>query len=54
MPFEGGPYVQAACICENVIEDKVGSFSLIRVIDTLTTSAMGGVVPHEMPPLHSS
>jgi hypothetical protein len=51
MSFEEGPYVQVACICENIIEDKSGTFSLIRIIDTLTTSAMGGAAPREMPPL---
>src|SRR4051794_32540605 len=28
------PFVQAACICERVIQDKDDIFSLIRIVDT--------------------
>lgn len=51
MPFETGPYIQAATFCENVIEDKTGVLSLIRVIDTLTHTASGPEPPGEMPPI---
>jgi len=51
MPFDRGPYVQAACICEMVIEDKTGAISLIRLIDTLTHEVGGPNPPDEMPPL---
>lgn len=51
MPFEGGPYVQAACICENVIEDKTGTLSLIRLIDVLNTTSAGPNPPEDMPPV---
>jgi len=31
-----GPFVSVAAFCENVIEDKSGVLSLIRVVDRLT------------------
>lgn len=51
MGFEDGPYVQAACFCENVIEDKTNVLSLIRIIDTITQTAKGNPPPDEMPPV---
>jgi hypothetical protein len=51
MPFEGGPYIQAACLCEMTIEDKTNTLSLIRIIDTLTQTASGPQPPEDMPPL---
>lgn len=36
-----GPYLQLAAICENVIEDRSGVLSLIRVIDRVTLTALG-------------
>ncbi len=44
-----GPYVQAACFCETVIEDKYGVLSLIRVIDTLTHTQAVEAPPNDMP-----
>lgn len=51
MLFETGPYIQAAAFCENVIEDKTGALSLIRLIDTLTHTESGSEPPSEMPPV---
>lgn len=51
MAFEDGPYVQAACFCDLVIEDKSGVLSLIRVIDTLTHTEAGPTPPDDMPPV---
>ena len=51
MPLEEGPYLQIACFCENVIEDKRGVLSVIGVIDTLTVEAAGPEAPEEMPPV---
>lgn len=51
MTFEQGPYVQMAGLCENVIEDKTGALSLIRIIDTITHTAAGPDAPTEMPPV---
>lgn len=44
-----GPYIQAACFCDTVIEDKTGVLSLIRVIDTLTHAEAGPTPPEELP-----
>lgn len=44
-----GPFVQVACFCENVIEDKTGSISIIRIIDTLTHSQAGPTPPPDLP-----
>ena len=51
MAFEDGPYIQAACFCDTIIEDKVGVISLIRIIDTLTHTAAGATPPDDMPPV---
>lgn len=34
----GGPYVQIAAFCEQVIEDRTGTLSLIRVVDRITVT----------------
>ncbi len=44
-----GPYVQVACFCDQVIEDKSGTFSLIRVIDVITHSLAGPNPPAKLP-----
>ena len=49
MQFEQGPYVQMAGVCEQVIEDKTGALSLIRIIDTITHTEAGPDAPAEMP-----
>lgn len=49
MTFEHGPYVQAACFCDMVLEDKTGVLSLIRIIDTLTHFERGSDPPQQMP-----
>ena len=50
MAFEKGPYLQIAAFCEQVIEDKSGVLSLIRVVDRLSVNAAGSDVPEDMPP----
>lgn len=54
MAFEDGPYVQAACFCDSVIEDKSGTLSLIRIIDTLTSTRRGEDPPLDMPELNAT
>jgi len=54
MAYIGGPYVQLACLCDQVIEDKSGALSLIRIIDTLTRTASGPNIPEEMPPFQQT
>lgn len=51
MPFETGPHIQVAAFCEQVIEEKTGVLSLIRLIDTVTQTESGSEPPAEMPPL---
>ena len=45
-----GPFISVAAFCENVIEDKQGALSLIRIVDRLTVSAHGPSAPEQMPP----
>lgn len=47
---ETGPYLKAAVLCENVIEDKQGVLSLIRIVDRFVHTAVGADAPLEMPP----
>ena len=49
MTFEQGPYLQVAGLCDQVIEDKSGVLSLIRIIDTITHTEAGTDPPLEMP-----
>ncbi len=49
MAFTDGPFVQAACFCDQVIEGKDGTLSLIRIIDTLWHNEAGPNPPTEMP-----
>jgi len=51
MPLEGGPYLQIACFCEKVIEDKRGVLSIIGIIDTMTAETASPEAPGEMPPV---
>jgi hypothetical protein len=52
MPTQAGPFVQAACICETLLEDKGGAVSLIRIIDKLTANAAGPNAPETMPAIN--
>lgn len=47
--FERGPYVQAALICEKVIEDNERVLTLVRIVDRITHSATGLAAPETMP-----
>jgi hypothetical protein len=51
MTFEQGPYLQAGVICEQVIEDKTGALSIIRIIDTITHTEARADAPVDMPPV---
>lgn len=50
MAFDRGPYLSVAAFCEQVIEDKSGVLSLIRIVDRMTITAQGPTAPEEMPP----
>jgi hypothetical protein len=52
MTFEQGPYIRMAGLCDQVIEDKTGVLSLIRVIDTITHTEARPDAPIEMPPVN--
>ena len=51
MQFEQGPYIQMAGLCEQVIEEKTGVLSLIRLIDTITHTEARPDAPADMPPI---
>jgi hypothetical protein len=51
MTFEQGPFIQAAALCEQVIEDKTGVLSLIRIVDTITHTEARPDAPIDMPPV---
>lgn len=50
MPFEQGPYLSAAFLCEKVLEERDGVKSAIRIIDRVTRTAVGPSPPEEMEP----
>jgi len=50
MAFEQGPYVELACFCERVLQEKDNVLSVIRVINRVTQTAAGPEAPAEMPP----
>lgn len=47
----GGPHVNAALLCEKVLQEGDGVLSLIRVVDRLTHAVTGEDPPEAMPPL---
>jgi hypothetical protein len=51
MNIEQGPFIQAATLCDQVIEEKSGVLSLIRVIDTVMHTEARPDAPTEMPPV---
>ena len=53
MAFERGPFLTVATFCEQVIEDKSGVLSLIRIVDRMNiTTYQGPTAPDEMPPVN--
>jgi len=50
MSFETGPYLTVATFCEQVIEDKSGVLSLIRLVDRMHITTQGPIAPEQMPP----
>lgn len=46
-PEELGPYLQAAFVCEKVLQERDGVMSAIRIIDTHSRVAVGGPVVME-------
>ena len=52
--FENGPYLQTACICEKVLQERDGVKSAIRIIDRLTHQVAGPSPPETMEPFDYS
>lgn len=48
-PFERGPYVQVAALCERVLREADGVISLIRIVDRITHEERGPDAPRDMP-----
>ena len=51
-PFEQGPYVQMALLCERVLREVDGVSSIIRVVDVINHQERGPNPPDEMPEVH--
>lgn len=51
-PFERGPYVQIAALCEYALHEADGVLSLVRLIDVITHTERGPSPPAEMPEFH--
>lgn len=51
MAFEDGPFVQVACFCDTIIEDKSSVLSLIRIVDVLNREERGPDAPKLMAPV---
>jgi hypothetical protein len=49
-PFERGPYLAAAVLCERVLTEKDGVNSLIRIVDRITHTATGPEPPLTLQP----
>lgn len=45
-----GPFLQAAFLCEQILDEKDGVKSAIRIIDRITRQAVGPNPPEEMEP----
>jgi hypothetical protein len=52
-PFERGPFLQVAALCEKVLYEHDGVVSLIRVIDTIAHTERGPDAPEEMAEVRS-
>lgn len=50
MAKEKGPYLRVAAICKDVLEEKDGTLSLIKLVDNFTQVRNGPNPPEEMPP----
>ncbi len=48
--FSTGPYVAVATFVNDVLEEKSGALSLVRIVNQLSIEAEGPEVPDELPP----
>ena len=51
-PFERGPFVQIAALCERTLREGDGVLSLIRVVDVITHTEATPDPPENMPEFH--
>ena len=49
-PFDRGPYLATAVLCEHVLTEQDGVNSLIRIVDRITHTATGPAAPVELQP----
>ena len=49
-PFEDGPYLSAAFLCERVLNEQDGVKSAIRIVDRVNRQAVGPEPPADMEP----
>lgn len=52
MPFERGPYLSAAFLCEKVLVEQDGVKSAIRIFDRTTHGVAGPSPPQQMEPFN--
>lgn len=50
VPEPTGPYLQVACLCENVVQRADGVLTLVNIVDRLTLTTQGTGAPETMPP----
>ena len=48
---KGGPYLSAALFCDQILEDRDGTLSAIRIIDTVTLKIAASTPPNQAIPL---
>ena len=46
----GGPYLQVACFCENVVQRTDGVLTLVNIVDRISITRQGPEAPESMPP----
>lgn len=51
-PFERGPYLSAAFLCEKILVEQDGVKSAIRIIDRVTHTVSAPSPPETMPPFN--
>jgi len=48
---DSGPYLNAALLCEKILQEQDGTLSVIRMIDRITLTAPASSSPEALPPL---
>lgn len=46
----GGPYLQVACLCENVVQRADGVLTLVNILDRINITTQGTDAPEALPP----